>query len=158
MSAEVAVLADGFAEGTHFVQTPHVNGLGIMLGGQLCAWIDEVGAVAAYRYAGGVCVTAAIDDLDFRLPIHLGDLVVLAALVTWVGRTSLEVEVRVFRERAGGARSLANTAHLVFVAVDREGKPAPLPVGQPETEEERQAWVAAEMRGEARVRRRRRMQ
>jgi acyl-CoA hydrolase len=150
-------LADGYAEGSHFVQTPHVNGLGILLGGQLCAWIDEVAAVAAFRYAGTVCVTAAMDDLDFRLPIHLGDLVVLTALVTWVGRTSLEVEVRVFRERAGGARCATNRAHVVFVAVDRDGKPTPVAPAEPQTEEERQAWVAAEMRGEARMRRRRRL-
>jgi acyl-CoA hydrolase len=153
----VAALADGFAEGAHFVQTPHVNGLGILLGGQLCAWIDEVGAVAAFRYAGGVCVTAAMDDLDFRLPIRLGDLVVLAGLVTWIGRTSLEVEVRVFREGADGARALASRAHVVYVAVDHEGKPMPVPPAEPATGEERQAWVAAEMRGEARLRRRRRL-
>ena len=153
----MAALSDGFAEGVQFVQTPHVSGLGILLGGQLCAWIDEVGGVAAFRYAGRLCVTAAMDDLDFRVPIRIGDLVVLTALVTWVGRTSLEVEVRVFREAAGGARTLANRAHVVYVALDGEGKPAAVPAAEPLTEEERQAWVGAELRAETRIRRRRRM-
>jgi acyl-CoA hydrolase len=150
-------LADGYAESTHFVQTPDVNALGTIFGGQLCAWIDQVAAVAAFRYTGRVCVTACMDDLDFRLPIRLGDLVVLTALVTWVGRTSLEVEVRVFRESAGGQRDLCNVAHVVFVAVDPEGRPTPVPPGEPLTDEERERWRAAEVRGQIRLRRRRRM-
>lgn len=151
----MASLADGYAEVAQFVHTPHVNALGTLFGGQLVAWIDQVASVAAFRYSGRICVTAAMDDLDFRLPIRLGDLVVLTALATWVGHTSLEVEVRVFRESAAGGRDLCNRAHIVFVAVDAEGKPVPVPDAEPLTEEERHAWAEAELRGEARLRRRR---
>ena len=77
---------------------PDANNLGNVFGGVVMALVDKTAAVAAIRHARSTCVTASIDRVDFREPIHLGDLVVLKASVNYVGRTSMEVGVRVEAE------------------------------------------------------------
>jgi acyl-CoA hydrolase len=83
-------------------------------------------------------VTASIDDVHFVEAIRLGDIVVLKASVNWVGRTSMEVGVRIVAERPDGSRrGHAASAYLTFVAIDRRGRPARLPALLPETAEDR---------------------
>ena len=76
----------------------HLNGAGRIFGGQLVAWIDVIGGIAARRHCGCAVTTAAIDNLQFREPVYVNEVVVLRARVTFVGRTSMEVRVDTFVE------------------------------------------------------------
>jgi acyl-CoA hydrolase len=102
----------------------HANNLGHVFGGIVLAMMDRAAAVAAIRHARMTCVTASIDRVDFREPIHVGDLVVMKASVNYVGRTSMEVGVRVEAEDLfTGNRRHTNSCYLTFVAVDGDGRP-----------------------------------
>ncbi len=123
------------------------NLLGNLLGGTLLHWIDIVGAMAAQRHANSIVATVAIDCVDFKHPVKVGQIVNLRARVTWVGRTSMEVAVEVFAEDyLTGERKATNKAYLAFVAVDSQGKPREVPGLIIETEEERLECEAAEKR------------
>ena len=109
--------------------------------------VDEAGALAAMRHAQARVVTVAIDQMRFHEPIRIGDLVVLQAEVTYVGRTSLETRVQVLAEDpVSGERSHANTAYLVYVALDESGRPKPVPPLIAETEAERRRMEAGRER------------
>ena len=130
------------------VMPQHCNGYAKprLFGGQIMAWIDVVGAVAARRYTGHAVTTVCIDNLNFLKPAYLNDTVVQEATVTWTGRTSLEVRVDSMVERLDGSRELINRAYAVFVALDDEDKPTAVPPYVPETEEEQRIWQDAEIR------------
>src|SRR5574339_19033 len=113
------------------------NNLGHVFGGVVLAMMDKTAAVAAIRHARTTCVTASIDRVDFREPIHLGDLVVMKASVNYAGRTSMEVGVRVEAEELlSGRRRHTNSCYLTFVAVDRNGRPIEVPEVVAETPDE----------------------
>ncbi|MBO6046623.1 MAG: acyl-CoA thioesterase [Erysipelotrichaceae bacterium] len=116
-----------------------------LFGGQLMEWIDVTGAVAARRYTGHNVTTASIDNLSFINPAFINDIVVQEAYVTWTGRTSLEVRVDSFVER-NGERQEINVAHLVFVALDENDQPTPVPQFLPETDEEKTEYSEALIR------------
>ena len=124
----------------------HVNGAQRLFGGQLMAWIDVVAGVAARRHSGRTVTTASVDELSFLNPANLDDMVVLAARVTYVGRTSMEVRVDTYVERPDGRRDPVNRAYLVLVALDESGKPTEVPDLAVETEEERAEWADGERR------------
>ena len=130
------------------VMPQHCNGYAKprLFGGQIMAWIDVVGAVAARRYTGQAVTTVCIDNLTFLQPAYLNDTVVQEAVVTWTGRTSLEVRVDSMVERLDGSRELINRAYAVFVALDDDDKPTPVPPFVPETEEEKRIFQDAEIR------------
>ena len=97
-------------------------------------------------------VTASIDRVDFREPIHLGDLVVMKASVNYAGRTSMEVGVRVEAEELlTGRRRHTNSCYLTFVAVDRNGRPIEVPELLPETDAEQRRHRAAQERRRRRL-------
>jgi len=124
-----------------------------LFGGQIMAWIDIVGAVAAQRYAQRAVTTVCVDNLSFLAPAFLNDTVVQEAVVTWTGRTSLEVRVDSYVERLDGSREPVNRAYMVFVAMDDEDNPAPVPPFVPVTEEEKREYAAAVERRKLRLRR-----
>ena len=130
------------------VMPQHCNGYAKprLFGGQIMAWIDVVGAVAARRYTGKAVTTVCIDNLTFLKPAYLNDTIVQEAVVTWTGRTSLEVRVESMVERLDGSRELINRAYAVFVALDEEDRPCPVPPFVPETEEEKEIFREAETR------------
>ncbi len=134
----------------------HANPGGNVHGGVIMKMIDDAAGVVAIRHARGNAVTASIDGLSFHAPVYVGNLVVLRASMNYVGRTSMEVGVRVEAEdlRSGEVRHTAS-AYLTFVALDREGKPRPVPPLILETSEDRRRWEAAERRREERMRTRR---
>jgi acyl-CoA hydrolase len=128
------------------------NNLGHVFGGTILAMMDKTAAVAAIRHARRSCVTASIDRVDFREPVHLGDLVVMKSSVNYVGRTSMEVGVRVEAEDlVTGHRRHTNSAYLTFVAVDADGHPVPIPAILPETEVELRRYEAAKARRRRRL-------
>lgn len=136
---------------------PHdANILGHAFGGAIMAMVDKAAAVAAFRHARMACVTASIDRVDFREPIHVGDLVTCKASMNFVGTTSMEVGVRVEAEDLiGGILRHTNTCYLTFVAVDRNGHPAPVALVQPETDDQRRRYDAAQARRQRRLEERR---
>ena len=140
--------------GVQIVMPQHCNGTPKprLFGGQIMAWIDVIGAVEARRYAGRAVTTVCVDNLSFLKPAYLNDTIVQEAYVTWTGRTSMEVRVDSMVEKLDGSREPVNRAYLVFVALDEEGNPVPVPPFVPETEEERAEYEAAEARREIRLR------
>ncbi|MBQ6174253.1 MAG: acyl-CoA thioesterase [Clostridia bacterium] len=142
--------------GVQIVLPQHCNGAEIprLFGGQLMSWIDIIAAVAARRYARHSVTTACVDNLSFMAPAYLNDTVIQEAVVTWAGTTSLEVRVDTYVERLDRTRDPVNRAYLVFVALDENGKPAPVPVFEPDSYEEREEYAAAIQRRSIRLGRR----
>ncbi len=115
----------------------HANIYGNVHGGWIMKLVDEAGALASTRHAAHRTVTVAIDQMIFRHPIHIGDLVILNAEVTYAGKTSMEVEVNVIAENPiSGEQTHTNAAYLVYVALDDNGKPTQIPPLMVETPEE----------------------
>lgn len=135
------------------VMMPHMaNGVGNVHGGVLLGMIDRVGAVAAIRHARRVCVTVSVDQVDFREPIHLGELVTMQAMVNYVHRTSLEVGVRVEAENLiTGVKRHTNSCYLTYVAIDDAGRPTEVAPVVAETPEEQRRYRAAERRRGLRI-------
>ena len=130
----------------------HSNNLGLVFGGVILAMMDTASAVCAIRHARTTCVTASVDRVDFREPIHLGDLVIMKCSVNYVGRTSMEVGVRVESEDLQtGNRRHTNSCYLTFVAIDRNGKPVEVPKLVPESEDEKRRFEAAKERRRRRL-------
>ncbi|PIU44756.1 MAG: acyl-CoA thioesterase [Ignavibacteriales bacterium CG07_land_8_20_14_0_80_59_12] len=141
---------------TELVLPNDTNRLGNLLGGRLMHWMDIAAAMASARHANRICVTAAVDELDFLNPVPLGEVVILKASVNRVFRTSMEVGVKVFSEdlRAGTIRH-TNSAYLTFVALDDEGHAVEVPQVIPETDEEVRRYNDALQRREIRLQHRR---
>ncbi len=130
----------------------HSNNLDHVFGGVILAMMDTASAVSAIRHARSNCVTVSVDRVDFREPIHLGDLVIMKCSVNYVGRTSMEVGVRVEAENLQtGVRRHTNSCYLTFVAIDRNGRPIAVPPLLPETEEEKRRFEAAKDRRRRRL-------
>lgn len=122
----------------------HANIQGTVHGGWIMKLVDEAGALASTRHAAHRTVTVAIDQMVFRHPIHIGDLVLFNAEVTYAGRTSMEVEVDVIAENPiSGEQIHTNAAYLVYVAIGDDGKPAQVPPLLFETQEEQLRMEAA---------------
>lgn len=138
---------------TQILLSQHINGSGRLFGGQLMQWIDIVAAVAARRHAGCNVTTASIDTLHFKSPAYVNDTILLEGVVTYVGRTSMEVRVDTFVENLNGERHMINRAYLVLVALDENDHSTPVPPLRLETDEERAEWEAGKRRSELRKQR-----
>ena len=109
---------------TEIVLPQHANALGTVFGGQVMAWVDICGAIAAHRHCGRVAVTAAVDNFAFLAPILVGNIVCLSGRVNAAFRHSLEVEVTVdVEDPVTLTRKRCCEAFLTFVAIDDAGKP-----------------------------------
>ncbi len=101
---------------------------GTAFGGWVLSLMDKAASVAAVRHASGNVVTARMDGVDFHVPIRVGDAVALDAQVVKVGRTSMTIRVDVYREHMPtGEQELATTGTFVFVALDDQNRPRPVP-------------------------------
>jgi len=130
----------------------HANTHGNVHGGWIMKLVDEAGGLASTRHAAHRTVTVAIDRMVFRHPIHIGDLVVFNAEVTYAGRTSMEVEVDVIAENPiSGEQIHTNAAYLVYVAIDDHGKPTRIPPLLAETPEQQAQMDAAVTRQQTRL-------
>jgi uncharacterized protein (TIGR00369 family) len=129
------------------MQPEHANNLGNVHGGWIMKLMDEAGGLACIRHARRRVVTVAIDQMVFRQPIRIGDLVIITAEVSYVGRTSMETEVQVMAENpVTGECTYTNTGYLVYVALDEGGHPVPVPPLIPETDSERARMEAGRLR------------
>jgi len=137
---------------SRYLLMPHqANPYGTAFGGVIMAWIDMIASMAAQRHCGKEVVTASIDSLILKEPIYVGDHVVLKAAVNYVGRTSMEVGVRVIREDPYNHKeTIATTSHLTFVALDENKRPTTVAPVLPETEDEKRRYENAKLRVQAR--------
>lgn len=133
------------------------NPFGTLHGGVLLHLADECGGISALRHAGGGRVTtAAIDSMVFLAPVYVGERVEVVAEVTHAGRTSMEVSIEIHAEPLERAeRRKVGAGHGLYVAVDAEGKPRPVPPLLSETEADRARDEAARARQAGRLARRR---
>src|SRR6478736_353513 len=125
------------------------NLLGNIHGGEIMKLADSTAGAVAQRHSGGPAVTAAMDEMAFLAPVHVGDILRASAQVNWAGRTSMEVGVRVESEpwnQAGTDPVHVASAYLVFVAIDAEGRPRQIPALLPEAPEEVRRMREAEIR------------
>lgn len=121
-------------------------------GGVIMRLVDSAAGIAAVRHCGGRVVTASMDEMSFIEPVYLGEVVTLRAQVNDVGRTSMEIGVRVEAENARtGEQRHVSSAYLVFVALDQNGEPRPVPPLVPETDEERRRMEEAKIRRQHRL-------
>src|SRR5688572_12666356 len=145
-------VSDSQHETSELMMPHHANNLGHVFGGVMLSMMDRTAAVAAFRHCRLNVVTASIDRVDFREPIHVGDLVVMKASVNFVGRTSMEVGVRVEAEELlTGRRRHTNSCYLTFVAVDRNGRPIEIPPVVPESPDEVRRFQSAQQRRKVRL-------
>ena len=121
-------------------------------GGVIMRLVDTAGGLAAHKHCRGRVVTVAMDEMSFLEPIFLGEVVTVRAMVNDVGRTSMEVGVRVDAENYYSGRKVhCSSAYLVFVALDQQGKPRPVPPLLAETEDQQRRQREAKLRREARL-------
>lgn len=131
----------------HWMGVTDANSAGNIHGGMIMKLADEVAGLAAIKYSGQRVVTVGMDRMVFRVPIYVGELVTLRATVNAAWRTSMEVGVRVEAENPflGDARH-TNTAYLTMVALDEQGRPAPVPPPSASTPDEHRRLREAAMR------------
>ncbi len=143
--------SESCVESRYLLMPHHANPYGTAFGGVIMAWIDMIGSMAAQRHSGKEVVTASIDSLVFKEPIHVGDHVVLKAAVNYVGRSSMEVGVRVIREDPYSHKQvIATTSHLTFVALDENKRPTSIDPVLPETADEKRRYENAKLRVQGR--------
>jgi uncharacterized protein (TIGR00369 family) len=139
------------------MQPMDANPYGNVHGGVILRLMDEAGGVAAIRHCRSRVVTASIDSFSFHHPVFVGDLVMVKASVNWVGRSSMEVGVRVEAENLRtGEVTHTSSGYLVYVSLDEHNVPKPVPPLIAETEEDRRHMADGEKRQEARLKSRRR--
>lgn len=130
---------------TELVFPTHTNHYGTIFGGRVLELMDMTGALAAMQFANEDAVTASIEAVDFKKPIKTGDIVELKAKVIYTARTSMVVKVDVFRVgKFSPGKDFTCRGYLVFVAVDADGKPRPIPALKLITEEDEKYWKIGE--------------
>lgn len=140
------------AEHVEVVLPSQTNPLGNVLGGRVMHLIDIAAAIAAHRHSNSYAATVAVDYLDFRHPIKVGQLIVLKSSVNRVFQTSMEVGVKVFSEDIlTGERKHTSSAYVTFVALDAHGRPKAVPPVLCQTETERRRYREAEVRRQLRL-------
>jgi len=137
-------------EQVQFIIPQHLNGANRLFGGRLAEWIDVVAGVVARRHSNRNVTTVMIDNLHFKAPVYMNDMVVLIGRMTYVGKTSMEVRVDTFIESLSGSKTLVNRAYLLLVALDEKDKPTEVPGLILENEEEKQEWQAGIKRNDRR--------
>lgn len=128
---------------------PMANLLGNVHGGEVVKLADSTAGAVAQRHSGGPAVTAALDEMVFLEPVHVGDIVRTVAQVNWAGRSSMEVGVRVeaqpWNDPSADGLHVAS-AYFVFVAIDAAGRPREVPPLVPETDDDVRRLREAEIR------------
>lgn len=132
---------------TQFMLPEHANPLGNVHGGVVLKLCDECGGIVAARHARRPTVTVTVDSVTFHEPVLLGRLLLVHGQINWVGRTSIEVELRVETENLmTGERVHTNSARFVYVALGDDLRPTPVPPLRLEDDEDRRRFAEAEER------------
>jgi acyl-CoA hydrolase len=137
---------------TEFVLPNDTNTLNNLMGGRLMHWMDIASAISAQKHSNRIVVTASVDNVSFKKPIRLGNVVTLKAQVTRSFNSSMEVAIEVWAEDIpSGTHLESNRAFFTFVAVDQLGRPIDVPELVPETEEEIELYEGALRRRQLRL-------
>lgn len=129
------------------------NPMGNVHGGTILKQVDTAAGVTALRHARMNTVTASIDRMDFYNPVYVGNLLTLKASVNFVGKTSMEIGVRIEAENlTSGKITHTGSCYLTYVAIDENGTPSEVPEIIPETVEEKRRWEAGKKRRDERLR------
>lgn len=121
------------------------NSFRTMFGGSALSLMDKAAAIASWRFCRQPVVTASTERIDFRAPVHEGDIVEAAARVIYAGRTSLVVRIHVYAEHPfRGDRRLCTTGYFSMVSIDENGRPTAVPRLRVEDEEARAEWPVGE--------------
>jgi len=143
---------DSFVTMTELVLPNDTNGLNNLMGGRLMHMMDIVGAISAQRHSNRIVVTASVDNVSFKHPIRLGNVVTLIAKVTRSFNSSMEVRIDVWSEDIPSSEKVkSNEAYFTFVAVDQGGRPIDVPELIPETDEEKEMYEGALRRRQLRL-------
>lgn len=146
MSRKKKFPRESFVSMTELVLPNDTNTLNNLMGGRLMHWMDIVSAIAAQKHSNRIVVTASVDNISFKHPIRLGNVVTLKAQVTRAFNSSMEVRIDVDAEDVPSANKFeSNSAYFTFVALDQDGKPTDVPEVEPETEAER-SWYDGALR------------
>ena len=130
----------------------HANIMGNVFGGVILSLVDRIAAVCAIRHSKRQCVTVSVDKVDFKEPIHVGELITAFARVNFAGKTSMEVGVKIMAEDlVSGAKRHTNSCYVTYVALDDKGQPTPVPPIVPETSDEKRRYERAAQRRASRV-------
>lgn len=144
--------SESFVSMTELVLPNDTNTLNNLMGGRLMHWMDVVSAIAAQKHSNQIVVTASVDNISFRHPILLGNVVTLKAKVTRAFTSSMEVRIDVEAEDIPMNKKMeSNSAYFTFVAVDQHGKPVNVPAIEPQTDEEKEYYNGALRRRQLRL-------
>lgn len=148
-------IRQSFATQENIVLPGDTNAHDTLFGGQLMKRIDETAAISARRHCKSPVVTASNDGVHFHKPIRRDDIVTIESYVCSVGRTSMEIFIKISTENTlDGTRHVAAISYLTFVALDEYGKPKPVPGVIAESDEEKLVFEGRESRRESRMRKR----
>ena len=128
---------------TRLMMPTDANVLGNVFGGAIMRYMDEVAAIVAWKHAGTNAVTASIDRMNFYAPVYVGNILVLKASVNYVGRTSMEVGVRIEAQAKSGKTTHTGSCYLTYVAIDSKGRPTRIPKLMPQTQDEKRRFKQA---------------
>ena len=152
MSRKKKFPRESFVSMTELVLPNDTNTLNNLMGGRLMHWMDIASAIVAQKHSNRIVVTASVDNISFKHPIRLGNVVTLRARVTRAFQSSMEIRIDVDAEDVPSARKFeSNAAYFTFVALDADGKPTDVPEVEPETEEERTLYEGALRRRQLRL-------
>lgn len=137
---------------TTFMQPEHSNSLGTVHGGAILKLCDECGGIVAARHARRPAVTVTVDSVTFHHPVLVGQVLYVHGRITYVGTTSMEIELRVEAENLlTGELTHTNSAYFVFVALDDQVRPTPVPKLDLQTDDERRRFEEGRARQAARL-------
>src|SRR5215831_14223162 len=149
---EARKASESFTVMNEIVLPNDTNTFGNLMGGRLMYWMDIAGAIAASKHCNAPCMTASVDNLSFKNPIKIGNVVHIEAQVSRAFNTSMEVHLHVWGEdNLHQYKYESNEAYFTFVALDPNGKPRPVPAVIPQTEEEKLLFEGALRRRQVRL-------
>lgn len=144
--------SESFVVMNEIVLPNDTNVFGNLMGGRLMYWMDIAAAIASSRHCNAPCMTASVDNISFKNPIKLGNIVHIEAKVTRAFNTSMEIHIKVWGEDSlHQYKYESNEAYFTFVALDPNRKPRPVPPIIPETEEEKKLFEGALRRRQVRL-------
>lgn len=143
MEQNMKRVQDSYTTQVQILTQANLNGYNRLFGGQMMSWMDIVAAVVARRHSNCNVTTVRVDDLVFKAAAYANDTLTLTGRLCYVGRTSMEIRVRVYVEELSGKRKMINEAYFIMVALDENERPTPVPGLLLETEEEKAEWAQA---------------
>lgn len=152
MSTKLKTPKESFTIMNELVLPNDTNTLNNLMGGRLLHWMDIAAAISAQKHCNRIVVTASVDNVSFKQPIKLGDVITIEAKVTRAFNTSVEVRLDVWAENIpSGTRAKSNEAYYTFVALDQNGSTIPVPELVPESDDELELFAGALRRRQLRL-------